>query len=186
MPLKDTPSCHPSSAVHRCKGLSARRWQFLFWQGCGDLGDCSEINCRSQPTQWTVSDWREISRGEMLEVYGQGEFFSGPFSRFNNCFWCEQKGSGNSIEMALWSDSGVEFEMTRSRVCPLECVGTSTCCWMLRQSNNCRNSAAKRQEGVSTWILSSQSIIMLAEVVHSVVWKSCISEIKTEFGLGGR
>ncbi len=101
-----------------------------------------------------------------------------------------------SIEMALWSNTpssytrrliiGAEFEMTRSSMWLLKCVGTSTCCWRLRQSSNCRNSAAKWQEGVSIWIFKSPCIIMLVEIMQSVVSRSCSSEMKTEFCLGGQ
>ena len=75
--------------------------------------------------------------------------------------------------------------MTRSRVCPLVCVGTTTYYVRLRQSRRCKNSAARWQEGVSTWMLKSPSIIILAEVVQSVVRRACISGMKVELGLGG-
>ena len=67
---------------------------------------------------------------------------------------------GSSIEMALWSDTprsytkrllmGAELVMTRSRVWPLVCVGTSTCCVRLRLSKTWRNSTTEWEEGVLT------------------------------------
>lgn len=62
------------------------------------------------------------------------------------------------------------------------------CCERLRQSSSCKNSDAKGQEGLSTWMFTSPRITMLGDVVQSDVRRSCISEMKPEFGfsLGGR
>lgn len=103
---------------------------------------------------------------------------------------------GNSMEMALWLETprsytcklvrGAEFVITKSKVCPLLCVGTSTSWFRLKQSKSWRKSAAERQEGVSTWMFMSPKMTTSAGEVQKVVRRFDISGMKAGFGLGGR
>ncbi len=81
---------------------------------------------------------------------------------------------------------GAELVIARSRVWPLVWVGTLTCCCRPRQSSRLKNSVARWQEELSTWIFTSPMMTMLVDMVQSDVSRSWISGRKEECGLGER
>ena len=58
----------------------------------------------------------------------------------------------------------VPAEHTRSKVCPLACVGPCTCCLMLKQSSSDKKSTARKQLLESTWMLKSPTMIVARDI----------------------
>lgn len=97
-----------------------------------------------------------------------------------------ERGRGKAAP--LWSDT------PRSYTCSLfmraelwgqpETALTLTCCFRLRVSSSCRNSAARCEDGQSTWTFMSPKIMMLAGVVLRVERRSCNSGKKGRVVLG--
>ena len=166
-PLQGTPSCPRFLHFADEPGCSTGETY------CSGPNRCMEIHDVTQGfiiEIHRITGWWKLSRKKTLEVHCQIIWVD--VFRFLKRRWCFHlmwgDGNGNSMEMILWSDTsrpyssrlltGAESVMTRSRVCSLVWLGTSTCWVRLKQSKNWRNSAARQQEGVFKWMFMSPNI----------------------------
>lgn len=109
---------------------------------------------------------------------------------------CLGRDSGTENRMAWWSETARSVQQrlkglkptqhTRSRVCPLACVGPCTCCLISKQSNNERKSTAKEQLLESTWMLKSPSMRVAGDMGQTEASRSENSCRKQEEAFGGR
>ena len=104
--------------------------------------------------------------------------------------------SMTSKDISLWSEMGrsearqfrgvTPEQQIRSRMCPLECVGKSTCCCSPKLSRHEVKSFVKTLLMLSQWILKSPSNIKFGDTGQRFVRNAENSCRKALFGLGGR